>query len=108
MKVIFAFIFSLIVLIAVSCGNSPEVKKKDSGLHYIDDTVGVGRVAKEGNLVTINFRVWIMKDSSDDFSNWEKDSSKMQQKIEDTWMKGRPYKFVLGREYFYKRKRRRD
>ncbi len=100
MKIIFAF--SLMVLIAVGCSNKPEVKKNESGLHFVDDTVGVGRVAQEGNLVTINFRVWVMKDSSDDFSNWEADSSKMGQKIEDTWMKGRPYKFVLGNSSFIK------
>jgi peptidylprolyl isomerase len=102
MKIIFVFVLSLLVLLAVGCGSKPEVKKKDSGLHYVDDTVGVGRIAKEGNLVTINFRVWFMKDSSDDFSNWNTDSSKMGQKIEDTWMRGKPYKFVLGGNNFIK------
>lgn len=102
MKIIFALAFSLMFLGAIGCSNNPEVKKKESGLHYVDDTVGVGRVAKEGNLVTINFRVWVMKDSTDDFSNWEKDSTKMKQKIEDTWLKGRPYKFVLGGNNFIK------
>ena len=43
-----------------------------------------------------------MKDSSDDFSDWNTDSSKMRQKIEDTWMRGKPYKFVLGGNNFIK------
>ena len=102
MKIIFALAFSLMFLAVTGCSNNPEVKKKESGLHFVDDTLGVGRVAQEGNLVTINFRVWIMKDSTDDFSNWEKDSTKMRQKIEDTWLKGRPYKFVLGGNNFIK------
>ena len=102
MKIIFAFVFSLLVFLAVGCSSKPEVKKKDSGLHYVDDTVGVGRVAKSGNLVTINFRVWYMKDSTDDFSDWNTDSSKMRQKIEDRWLKDRPYKFLLDAGNFVK------
>jgi FKBP-type peptidyl-prolyl cis-trans isomerase len=100
MKIIFAL--GLIVFIAVGCSSKPEVKMKESGLHFVDDTVGVGRTAQEGNLITINFRVWVMKDSADDFSNWTSDSSKMRQKIEDTWVENRPYKFVLGGNNFIK------
>ena len=100
MKLIFAL--SLIFFVVIGCSNKPEVNKKESGLHYVDDTVGVGKAAQEGNLVTINFRVWVMKDSTDDFSNWAADSTKMRQKIEDTWMTGKPYKFILGEGNFIK------
>ena len=100
MKIIFAL--SMMFLIVVGCSNKPEIKNKESGLHYVDDTLGVGRIAQKGNFITINFRVWVMKDSSDDFSDWLKDSSKIKQKIEDSWLTGKPYKFVLGEGNFIK------
>jgi peptidylprolyl isomerase len=43
-----------------------------------------------------------MKDSSDDFSDWQSDSTKLAQKLEDTWVTGKPYKFVLGNGSFIK------
>lgn len=99
-KIIIAI--SILFLIAIGCSNKPEVKIIKSGLQYVDDTLGVGRVAKKGDLVTIHFKVWKMKDSTYDYSNWTNDSTKLSFEIEDSKMRGRPYTFVLGDSNFIK------
>lgn len=96
----------LIALVSVvfvfGCSNSPEEVVLKSGLKYNDMKVGTGTVAKQGNLIEINFRAWIIKDSSDLFSDWSLDSTKQTSLIADSYTMKQAIKFVLGSEDFIK------
>jgi FKBP-type peptidyl-prolyl cis-trans isomerase len=100
MRIVFGIV--LFAAIIFGCSNKKDVVKKESGLEYVDDTVGVGRTAEKGDIVTIHFKGWYIKDSSRDFSDWSTDSSKMRQNIGDTRLSGGPYKFILDEGNFIK------
>lgn len=95
------FVLVLLMLIA-GCSRKPEVVTLKSGLQYADDTVGTGRQAKLGDLVTVNFSAWIIKDSKDLFSDWNKDSSKINTLIGTTKYRSVPVKFILSPNAFIK------
>ncbi len=94
---------SLILIFGLAaCSNEPEVKTLPSGLKYLEERIGDGREAKEGDLVTIQVQGWIVKDSTDLFSDWTSDSTKHAYKILDTYSFGKEIKFVLGKDSFIK------
>ena len=88
------------LLMFAGCGR--KVITTDSGIKYTVDTTGTGNVSKNGDLVTIHFRAWIIKDSTNLFKDWSKDSSRMAYSIGDSRQTNQPYKFLLGASAFVK------
>jgi peptidylprolyl isomerase len=80
----------------VFSGCAKKVTTTSSGLRYTVDTVGNGVVAKEGDFVTVHYKLWIVKDSSKLFKDWTVDSTKKSDLIGDTRQTNQPAKFVLG------------
>lgn len=104
MKKIFA-IASLVLLLVylAGCSKNPNVFSKSNGLKYTEDTVGTGRQAELGDLVTIRFSVWIIKDTTKNlFIDWSKDTTKTKELIGSTSQRGKPYKFLLKEGTFIK------
>jgi peptidylprolyl isomerase len=77
-------------------GCAKKVVTTKSGLRYSIDTVGNGTVAKEGDFVSIHYKLWIVKDSSKLFKDWSRDSTQKPNLIGDTKQTNQPAKFVLG------------
>jgi len=96
-------IFVLLSVVVVSaCSKSPDVVTLKSGLKYSDVKVGTGSEVKNGELVEVNFKAWIIKDSSDLFSDWSVDSTKKMDLIADSYAMNQPLKYILGSESFIK------
>ncbi len=96
-------LFSIILvalLLVVGCSKRPDVIKKASGLEYADDSLGTGRTAKNGDLISIHFDAWIIKDSTNLFNDWTKDSTRLASSIGGSRLYGRPVKLVLGKNAF--------
>lgn len=100
MKSILIALFSVVFI--WGCSNNPDVVTLKSGLRYNDVKVGTGVEAKNGNLVEINFRGWVIKDSSDLFSDWAVDSTKKLDIIADSYAMNQPIKIILGSDNFIK------
>ena len=100
MKKTFVVLLSIITFFACSKDNNVVTLK--SGLKYSDVKVGKGNEAKNGDLVEIHFRGWIIKDSSNLYSDWSKDSTKQKDLIADSYQMPQPVKFILGNENFVK------
>lgn len=99
----------MIVLVFVSavlfgCNTGPDVITLESGLQYMDDSLGTGREAKEGDLVSIHFSGWMVPaDSAGDlFSDWSKDQAKNMLSLGNSRMRNQPIKFVLNSGSFIK------
>ncbi|HEX9251534.1 MAG TPA: FKBP-type peptidyl-prolyl cis-trans isomerase [Ignavibacteriaceae bacterium] len=100
MKSILIALFSVVFIFG--CSNNPDSVTLKSGLKYNDIKVGTGIEAKNGDLVEIHFKGWIVKDSSNLFSDWSVDSTKKADLIADSYAMNQPMKFVLGTESFIK------
>ncbi len=102
-KVLALAVFAVTLIYLSGCSNNPKVVTKENGLKYTDDTVGTGKEAKIGDLVSIKFSAWVIKDSTENpFANWSNDSSKAKQSIGSTDKMGKPYKYQLKEESFIK------
>jgi peptidylprolyl isomerase len=97
MKSILIVLFSFVFI--YGCSNEVTLK---SGVKYKDVKVGNGAEVKDGNLVEIHFKGWIVKDSSDVYTDWSMDSTKQKDMIADSYQMGQAMKFVLGSESFIK------
>jgi peptidylprolyl isomerase len=100
MKKFIMIIIAGLALALNGCSNDTDIKTTESGLKYIDESVGEGRNAKDGDLISLHFRGWIVKDSTDLFSDWTKDSTRMQYLIGDSYIRQQQVKFVLGQDAF--------
>lgn len=100
MKKILIVLLSVIVVYA--CSKSPDVVTLKSGLRYNDVKVGTGNEVKNGELVEVNFKAWVIKDSSNLFSDWAADSTKKIDLIADSYAMKQPLKYILGSESFIK------
>ena len=100
MKSILIVLFSVVLIFG--CSNSPDSVTLKSGLKYNEVKVGTGAEAKNGDLIEIHFKGWVIKDSSDLFSDWSVDSTKKADLIADSYAMNQPMKFVLGTESFIK------
>jgi len=100
MKSILILVFG--VLFIWSCSNNPDVVTLKSGLRYSEVKVGTGTEAKNGNLVEIHFKGWIIKDSTNLFKDWAVDSTKKLDLIADSYAMNQPMKIVLGSGSFIK------
>ena len=100
MKSILIALFSVVFIFG--CSNNPDSVTLKSGLKYNDVKVGTGAEAKNGDLIEVHFKGWIVKDSSDLFGDWSADSTKKVDLIADSYAMNQPMKFVLGTESFIK------
>ncbi len=102
-KVLALAVFAVTLIYLSGCSNNPNVVTKENGLKYTDDTVGTGREAKMGDLVSIKFSAWAIKDSTENpFKDWINDTSKAKQSIGSTEKMGKPYKYLLKEGSFIK------
>jgi peptidylprolyl isomerase len=101
MKKYFFFLF-LSALILVGCNNKNDVVKLDDGLMFKDDSLGTGTEAEMNKLVTVHFKGWMVRDSSDLFKSWDKDPQRMAYSIGNSYERNQPIKFVLGDSAFVK------
>ncbi len=88
------------VVAFIRCTNDIEIKTTESGIRYFDETVGEGRDAKVGDLLSIHFKGWVIMDSTNLFSDWTKDSTRLSHMIGDSYRGGQSVKFVLGEDAF--------
>jgi FKBP-type peptidyl-prolyl cis-trans isomerase FkpA len=67
----------LLALAAVSCGGSPTDPSQNVNVPYsqTDLTVGTGRVAANGNRVTVNYTGWLYSPTAPDNKGQQFDSS---------------------------------
>lgn len=97
---------SLVIITAVliGCNKGPEVVTLESGLQYMDDSLGTGREAKADELVSIHFKGWMVpKDTASElFSDWSADQSKSTLSLGDSKMRNQPIKFILNSGSFIK------
>ena len=102
-KVLWVLVVILTALL-FGCNKGPEVVTLESGLKYMDDSLGTGREAKVGNLVSIHFSGWMIpKDSTGElFSDWSADQSKSMLSLGDSKTRNQPIKFVLNSSSFIK------
>lgn len=96
MKLFITLLFTIFTI--VGCSNKNDVVKKESGLMFVDDTVGTGNVAKKGEFISIHFRAWLIKDSTNIFSDWSKDTTRTKSRLGDSYSFNRPIKYILGPE----------
>jgi peptidylprolyl isomerase len=99
MKKLF-FITAFAVAAVAGCSNDSEIKTTESGLKYFDETVGEGKDAKVGDLLSIHFKGWVIIDSTNLFTDWTKDSTRLPYLIGDSYRGGKAVKFVLGEDAF--------
>ena len=102
-KVMFVFVV-IVTAVLFGCNKGPEVVTLESGLKYMDDSLGTGREAKIGDLVSIHFRGWMIpKDSTGElFSDWSTDQSRNMLSLGDSKSRNQPIKFVLNSGSFIK------
>jgi peptidylprolyl isomerase len=94
----------IITALLLGCNKGPEVVTLKSGLKYVDDSLGTGREAKIGDLVSIHFKGWMIpKDSTGElFADWSIDSTKRMLSLGDSKSRNQPIKFVLNSGSFIK------
>lgn len=91
-----------ILLVLTACNSEPDVIKNESGLSYTNDVIGTGKEIKEGDLISIHFKGWIINDSTNLFADWTNDSTKNMSLIASSYESPQPMKYVLGSEGFIK------
>jgi peptidylprolyl isomerase len=102
-KLLFVLV-AVLTIALIGCNKGPEIKTLESGLQYLDDSLGTGREAKAGDLVSIHFKGWMVpKDTAGElFSDWSIDESKKMLSLGDSKMRNQPVKFVLNTGSFIK------
>jgi FKBP-type peptidyl-prolyl cis-trans isomerase len=96
------FVLFLLLLSIAGCSKKPEVVVLKSGVKYADDTVGTGVQAKLGDLVGVKLTGWLVKDSTNLFSDWSKDSTQIRNMFASTKMRNEPLKILLDGQSFIK------
>ncbi|UCH66096.1 MAG: FKBP-type peptidyl-prolyl cis-trans isomerase [Ignavibacterium sp.] len=102
MKTLAALISVLIISLITACNSEPGVTTNESGLKYKDDLSGEGRIAKDGDLISIHFIGWIIQDSTNLYTDWSTDSTRISSVIGNSYIRNQPVKFVLGEQAFIK------
>jgi len=101
MKKIF-MVLLLLTAIFVGCNNESKVITMESGLKFLDDSLGTGKEVKPNDLVTIHFEGWTVMDTSNLFGNWSADQQRSMNSIGSSKIRNQPVKFVLGTGSFIK------
>lgn len=97
------YIILMVVLISMlSFGCSNDVVTTKTGLRYIDEKNGQGKAAEMGDMVTLHLSIWIVKDSSNLFGDWSKDSTKTTFLVGTSKETNQPVKIMLGSGQFIK------
>jgi peptidylprolyl isomerase len=94
----------ILLFLFIGCSNENEVIETDSGLQFMNDTVGTGPEAKVGDLVAIHFQGWIVSADSNGtglFEDWSNDTTKMMHSLGQS-RPNTPIKFKLGDGVFIK------
>jgi len=96
--------FVIVTAILIGCNKSPKVVTLESGLQYMDDSLGTGREAKANDLVSLHFKGWMVpKDTASElFSDWSADQSKNRLSLGDSKSRNQPVKFILSSGSFIK------
>jgi peptidylprolyl isomerase len=96
--------FVITTAVFIGCNKGPEVVTLESGLQFMDDSLGTGREAKANDLVSIHFKGWMVpKDTASElFSDWSADQSKNMLSLGDSKMRNQPIKFILNSGSFIK------
>lgn len=104
MKKVFLVISIILVAVLIGCNKKPEVITLESGLKYMDDSLGTGREAKANELVTIHFKGWMVPegDSVELFSDWTLNQNMNMRSLGDSKVRNQPVKFVLSSNSFIK------
>jgi len=104
MKKLLLIVLVLVSAVLFGCNNAPEIVTLESGLQYMDDSLGTGREAKEGDLVSIHFNGWMVPADSvvELFADWSKDETKNMLSLGNSRMRNQPIKFVLNSGSFIK------
>lgn len=95
----------LSIVFFFGCSNNSDVQTLKSGLKYKDVVSAKSdsaSTAKIGDLVELHFKAWVIKDSSDLYSDWAKDSTKNKDLVADSYAFNQALKFVLGTDAFIK------
>jgi peptidylprolyl isomerase len=95
-------VFVLLVLGFIGCSNDADVIELSSGVEYANDSLGTGKETKIGDLVSVHFRAWVIKDSTNIYKDWSTDSTREASKIGSSIEFGQPVKFKLGDSAFIK------
>jgi peptidylprolyl isomerase len=95
-------IISISVFALINCTDKQNIEITETGIMYLDRNIGEGEAVKKGDLISIHFRGWIIQDSSDYFSDWVSDTTKMNYLIADSYLQRKEAKFILGDSPFIK------
>jgi FKBP-type peptidyl-prolyl cis-trans isomerase len=102
MKKIATLISVLTIILLTGCNGESGVTTTETGLKYKDDLSGEGRVAKDGDLISIHFIGWIVQDSTNLYTDWSTDSTRISHVIGNSYFQNQPLKYVLGQDAFIK------
>lgn len=72
----------------------------DSGLIYIDNKIGTGKDAEPGDVVSIHFKAWLIKNSSGIFN--EESNNPDVISLGNSYLGKKPIKFILEDNNFIK------
>jgi peptidylprolyl isomerase len=100
MKILLSTVLLITAILLVSCSDEPEIVTVESGLKYLDDSLGTGQEVKPNDLVTIHFKGWSIMDTANLFGDWSIDQQRAAYMIGDSKMRNQPVKFVLGTASF--------
>lgn len=98
----FLFLGVILLLVAGCSKHTPKVVTLKSGLKYEDDTVGTGKTVKMGDLLTVDFEGWYIKDSTNLFQDWSKDTARAKNSIGSTKKRHKTFQYKLEKGSFVK------
>lgn len=104
MKKLLLVFFGIVTVSLIGCSKENDIKTLESGLQYMDDSVGTGREVKAGDLVQVHFKGWMVpKDTASElFTDWSADESKNMLSLGDSKKMNQPVKYVLNTGSFIK------
>ena len=100
MKSLFAITVAVIILLLAGCSKEKDIKTYKSGLKYLDEKKGEGREAKLDNLLAVNYRAWVIHDSTNLYDDWTTDTTKFPYLVGDSYARKQVIKFDLGENGF--------
>ncbi len=102
MKTLFSIYILILLFTLFSCSKDEGIVTLESGLKYLDDSLGTGKAAVNEELVTIHFSGWYLSDTTNLFGDWSKDELKKITMIGNSKLRNQPVKYVLGTNSFLK------
>lgn len=93
-------VYVLLAISLIGCSKNTDVVRLASGTEFKNDSLGTGREAKVGDLISFHFTGWIITDSSNVYNDWSKDSSRFMSLFGSSVNFGQPIKIKLGDSSF--------